>query len=375
MTGQMTYGMAIPIIMGQNIGTCVTAVISSIGVSRSAKRVSVVHISFNVLGTVFWLIAFYAVNAFVHFGFVNEAINPVGIAFVHSIFNLATTLLLLPFTKLLEKIANKVIPDTEETGEKFLDERLMATPAIALEELENSMMEMADKTEEGLGRALALVSKFDPAEYKFVMDNEDRVDWLQDNIGGYVTKLSTTQHLSEEGKKQANSLLQSVNEFERLADYANNIANSANEMNEKKLFFSEEAAAELAKLFGAITECYKKAIVAFRYKDPDLAKKIPPLSSLIEDICEYEKEAHADRVNAGVCTPEQGYIFNDILASCTRIGGHCSNIAVSIIRLSENKTGHVYMHDLKSRYREQFSSEYTEYYKKYMPNREADPAE
>lgn len=250
MTGQVTYGMAIPIIMGQNIGTCVTAVLSSFGVNRAAKRVSVVHILFNVIGTVFWLIIFYILHAIFRFSFIEDTIDPVGIAFSHTIFNIATTFLLFPFTKQLENMAKFFINVGEgEQARVFLDERLMATPGVALEELTHAMNSMAIKTRDGLDRAMLLLQEFNHRDYDFILENESNIDKMQDNIGSYVTKLSTLGHLSEKSKKKANAILQSVNEFERLADYAHYLADSAKEIYDKKLEFSTEYEVELKKTY------------------------------------------------------------------------------------------------------------------------------
>jgi phosphate:Na+ symporter len=368
MTGRLTYGMSIPIIMGQNIGTCVTAVISSFGVGRAAKRVSVVHILFNLIGTAFWLILFYLVNAVVHFGFVEQTIDPVGIALVHTLFNVATTLLLLPFTQVLEKIARTLVKDrAEDHPEVFLDERLMASPSIAIAELNKHMMDMAEKTEYGLNLAFDILRKFDDKKYHSVLENEDVIDRMEDNIGAYITKLSTTQHLSMDGKREANALLTNVNEFERLADYAHYLADSANELNEKELSFSEEATEEIKQLFDAVRECYTLMLKAFRENDIDLAKRISPLTELIEGICFMEKEAHADRMNRGVCSTTQGFVFNDILNDCSRIAGHSTNIAMAMIRLDASKRRNGFMHDLKSLYNERYSALYEEYKDRFMP--------
>lgn len=367
MTGQVTYGMAIPIIMGQNIGTCVTAVLSSFGVNRAAKRVSVVHILFNVIGTVFWLIISYILHAIFRFSFIEDTIDPVGIAFSHTIFNIATTFLLFPFTKQLENMAKFFINVGEgEQARVFLDERLMATPGVALEELTHAMNSMAIKTRDGLDRAMLLLQEFNHRDYDFILENESNIDKMQDNIGSYVTKLSTLGHLSEKSKKKANAILQSVNEFERLADYAHYLADSAKEIYDKKLEFSTEYEVELKKLIDAMSECYNMAINSYLKKDTEEAKKVIPLNSVMEDLVEYEKELHVDRMNSGICKMTQGFVFNDVLTSAARIAGHSANIAVSMIRVDSNKIGKGYMHDLKHRYNEKYSILYDKYYEKYI---------
>ncbi|MEE1113860.1 MAG: Na/Pi cotransporter family protein [Eubacterium sp.] len=368
MTGQITFGMAIPIVMGQNIGTCVTAIISAFGVGRAAKRVAVVHILFNMIGTAFWLVVFYGLNLMLHFSFLGKTIDPVGIALVHTLFNIAMTLLLLPFTQVLEKMARNIIKDdTAGTKEVFLDERLMATPSVAITELNKRMMEMAEKARNGLDLAFKLLKQYDAAEYKTVLDNEDVIDTMEDNIGSYVTRLSTTHHLSEAAKRDANALLTAVNEFERMADYAHYLADSAFELHEKKLTFSREATEEARLIFEAVTECYTRTIQAFMEDDVQQAKKIPPLTQLIENICRMEKDAHADRMNRGICSATQGFVFNDILNDCARIAGHCTNISMALIRLNESRTGEGFMHDLKSLYNEKFGELYDDYANRYMP--------
>lgn len=367
MTGHVTYGMAIPIIMGQNIGTCVTAIISSFGVNRAAKRVSVVHILFNVIGTVFWLLVFYLLHAIFNFAFISDYIDPIGIAFSHTIFNMATTILLFPFIKHLEIMAKILIKDAEGDKDKvFLDERLIITPGVALEELTHTMNSMARKTKAGLDRAMILLENYNKKDFDFIIENESSIDKMQDNIGSYVTKLSTLGHLSEKGKKRANAILQSVNEFERLADYAHYLADSAKEIHDKKLVFSKEAKGEIHKLIDAMSECYNMAIKSYLDKDVESIKHVIPLNSVMEDLVEYEKEIHVERMNSGICKMTEGFVFNDILTSAARIAGHSANIAVAMIRVDSNKIGKGYMHDLKHRYNEKYSALYNKFYEKYI---------
>ncbi len=368
MTGQITLGMAIPIVMGANIGTCMTAILSCFGVNRKAKRVAAIHVGIKVIGTIIWLIVFYSLNAFVHFGFLDWKANTFNIAIYHSIFNVVNTAILFWFQGLFVKMAYRIFPDSPEDQEMFLDERLMNTPAIAVAEVSNSMMKMVNKAEKGLDKATSmLINGFDDADFAFVQKNEKKIDGYEDHIGGYIMKLTTTQHLSEADKKTSSKILQGIGEFERIHDHASYMSKSCEEMMSKKISFSEQAQVEEKKLLTAVQEIYKMAVEAYRTGDVPTARKIEPLQNVISVMCETYKEAHVERLALGTCTAEQGFIFNDILYSCGRIADHSMNIAAIVLRVSDaNLDERKYMHDIKLRKTPENERLYEEYYAKYM---------
>ncbi len=369
LTGQITYGMAIPVIMGQNIGTCVTALISSIGVNRNAKRVAVVHISFNIIGTVVWLSVFYILHSILNFSFISNVISPVGIAAVHSIFNLLTTALLFPFTKQLEKLACMIVHDSKEDKLLFLDERLLATPTIALAEVDNSMMQMMNLAQDALDKSIALLDNFSESELEFVVANEEKIDSYEDHIGAYLLKLGNNQSLSEEDTRKSSKILHGINECERIADHALNLARAAEELHEKNIQFSEQAQKEEKNLMDAITKIYHMAFESFRKDDVNLARQVEPLQGVVDVLCATLKETHVERLQKGICSAVQGFIFNDILTNCERISDHSMNLAVSVLRVSAmNKDAHAYLHDLKERHSEEYERMYESYYQEFMGN-------
>ena len=368
MTGKLTYGMAIPLVMGANIGTCMTAILSSIGVNRDAKRVTVIHVTIKVLGTVIWLVVFYGVNAIFDFSFMDKTVNIVGVAAIHSVFNIATTVILLPFSKLLVKIAHLIVKETAEEQEFKLDERLMLTPAIAVGECRNMMVKMVGKAKEGLDKATGmLVNGFNTADFDFIKKNEARVDGYEDLLGSYIMKLTTTQHLSVEDKNRSSRILQAIGEVERIADHANYISDSAEEIETKHLDFSDEARDELRKIIPAVQDIYTMALDCYLSDDISKAENIGPLRIVISEMSDKFKANHVERLSGGVCTTEQGFVFNDILYSCVRIAEHSLNIAAIAYRFkSTNATDpDTYMHDFKQR-KDKDEKKYKEYVQKYM---------
>ncbi len=366
MNGGITYGMAVPIIMGQNIGTCVTALLSCIGVSRSAKKVSVVHISFNLIGTAIFLVLLYGINAFVGFAFLSYDIDEFGIALVHSIFNVATTLMLLPFTKLLEKIANTVIKDTEGHEKfSFVDERLIATPSIAIAECNNKAIEMAIIAHDTLLDAIMLSNNYDVKLRENILANEDLLDNYEDKLGTYLVKLSS-KALSTEDSHQVAKQLHTIDDFERIGDHAVNILKTADEMYEKKISFSQGAMRELGILKDAVTEILDITTQAFVEHDLDLAKKVEPLEQVIDVLISEIKSKHIVRLQAGNCTIELGFILSDTLNNYERVSDHCSNIAVALIETDHDEyETHGYLNDLKNSGNVQFENYYREYSQKY----------
>ncbi len=368
MTGQITLGMAIPIVMGANIGTCMTAVLSCFGVNRKAKRVAAIHVGIKVIGTIMWLVVFYSLNAVLHFGFLSNQANTFNIALYHTIFNVVNTLVLFWFQGLFVKLAYKIFPDSEEDQEMFLDERLMTTPAIAVAEVNNSMMKMVNKAEKGLDIATnMLISGYNDSDYEFVQKNEKKIDGYEDHIGAYIMKLTTTQHLSEADKKTSSKILQGIGEFERIHDHASYMSKSSEEMISKKITFSPQAQEEERKIIAAVQEIYKMAVEAYRTGDVATARKIEPLQNVVSVMCETYKEAHVERLAEGTCTAEQGFIFNDILYSCERIADHSMNIAAIVLRVSDvNLDSKKYMHDIKLRKTPENERLYEEYYARYV---------
>ncbi len=368
MTGSITLGMAIPIVMGANIGTCMTAVLSCFGVNRKAKRVAAIHVAIKVVGTILWLVVFYGANLFLHFGFMSWKANTFYIALYHTIFNIVNTAILFWFQKSFVRLAYKIFPDSAEDKELFLDERLMQTPGIALAEVENSMNKMVSKAKQGLDNSTGMLLKgFNQELFDSIQKNERKIDGYEDHIGAYLMKLTTTQHLSEEDKKKASKMLQGIGEFERLADHASYLSKSCAEMKDKHISFSPKAQVEEAKILSACQEIYNMAVTSFLTGDVQTARKIEPLQNVVSVMCETYKEAHVERLADGTCTAEQGFIFNDILYSCERIADHSMNIAAITLRVSDvNLDSRKYMHDIKLRKTPENERLYESYYQKYM---------
>ena len=367
MTGQLTYGMAIPLVMGANIGTCMTAILSSIGVNRDAKRVTVIHVTIKLLGTVIWLIVFYTVNALFDFGFMDNTVSIVGVAAIHSVFNIANTVLLFPFSRLLVKIAHLIVKETDEEQDFKLDERLMLTPTIAVGECSNMMTKMVEKAKEGLDKSMGmLTSGYNSADFDFIKKNEEKVDGYEDLLGSYLMKLTTTQHLSVEDKNRSSRILQAIGEVERVADHANYLSDSAEEIDTKHLEFSDAAREELNRIIPAVHDIYTMALDCYLSKDAKHAEDVGPLRIVISEMSDKFKANHVERLAAGVCTTEQGFVFNDILYSCVRIAEHSLNIAAIAFRYKSADATNLdtYMHDFKQR-KDKDEKKYQEYVKKY----------
>ncbi|MDO4877473.1 MAG: Na/Pi cotransporter family protein [Oscillospiraceae bacterium] len=367
MTGQLTYGMAIPLVMGANIGTCMTAVLSSIGVNRDAKRVTVIHVAIKLIGTVVWLIVFYSVDAIFNLSFMDSPVSIVGVAAIHSIFNIANTVLLLPFSNLLVKLAQVIVKESEDEQEFKLDERLMLTPSIAVGECRNMMIKMVTKAKEGLDKSMGmLVSGFNQADFDFIKKNEEKVDGLEDLLGSYVMKLTTTQHLSVEDKNRSSRILQAIGEVERVADHANYLSDSSEEIMTKHLEFSDAAKDELNKIIPAVRDIYTMALDCYLSDDAKDADNIGPLRIVISEMSDQFKANHVERLANGICTTEQGFVFNDILYSCVRIAEHSLNIAAIAYRFKSTgaPSPDTYMHDFKQR-KDKDEKKYKEYVAKY----------
>ncbi|MBE6769310.1 MAG: Na/Pi cotransporter family protein [Ruminococcaceae bacterium] len=367
MGGNITYGMAIPIIMGQNIGTCITAVISSFGVNKNAKRVSVVHIAFNIIGTVICLILFFGLNAIFNFAFVDSAINPMQIALCHSIFNVFVTIILLPASNLLVKIAEKVIPDkaSEEETYTLIDERLLNTPSFAISECINTTVEMAKTAKDSIRNALSLLENHDEKIIEKILADEDKLDFYEDKLGSYLVKLSSKE-LSDSDSRKISRLLHTIGDLERLGDHAVNLVKTAREIDEKQIEFSAEASRQLSIATNAIFEIVDITVEAFCKNDIKLAENIEPLEQVVDGLMYAIRSGHINRLQSGECTIELGFVLSDIINNFERISDHCSNIGVTIIEIAQNSYDtHEYLNAVKSTDNSDFKAKYNEYAVKY----------
>lgn len=351
LTGTITYGMAIPIIMGQNIGTCVTSLISSIGVNKNAKKVSVVHISFNLIGTVVFMIIYSVCRGLLEVSLLESPINSFGIAVVHSIFNIGTTVILVPFNKLLVLIADFVIPGNGEDEEStiILDERLLATPSIAISEANSAAAEMARIAKSEIIRALDIMVKYDEDKAEEIVHLENRLDSYEDAVGSYMVKLNGTQ-LSEADSLESNKILYAIGDFERLGDHGVNIMYSIRKAYEANLEFTDDAKEEIAVLVDAVKEIVYLATQAYIGNNIETAICVEPLEQVIDNIVFSMKSRHMVRLKEGKCSIDMGFILQDILLNCSRISDHCSNIAAAVIEIYERHSydTHKYLNSVKS---------------------------
>ena len=370
LTGSITYGMALPIIMGQNIGTCVTSLISSIGVSKNAKRVAVVHVSFNLIGTIIFTALYCVAHYMIELPILAEAITPVNIAIIHSIFNISTTIILLPFSKVLVKIAMTVVKDGPEAEEKqiaFLDERLLKTPSIALQELTEIAYQMADVTKKSICDAMELLFNYDEEKGNAVKDLETEVDIYEDKLGSYLIRMSAHE-LSDEDSAQVSKLLHAIGDLERISDHAVNIMEAGKEMKEKGLMISGQGIKEIKVATQAIYEILNITVDAFKNNDLALAYKVEPLEECVDDLIDGIKMSHINRLRDGHCTIEHGFVLSDILTNYERVSDHCSNIGVALIELSKGVLDtHAYA-DGQIKEDPEFKRLYEEYKAKYALN-------
>ncbi len=366
MTGGITYGMAIPIIMGQNIGTCVTSLISSIGVNKNAKRVACVHILFNIIGTVVLLTAFYITHAIVDFAFVSDEINPFQIAVVHTIFNIVTTVLLFPFTKQLEKMACFFVKDSKTVEEnELLDERLLATPSVAIARCRDITIDMAHVSINSFLETIDMLDHYDAAKAEEIEENESKTDMYEDKLGSYLVKLSRNS-LSVKDSHETSKLLHCIGDFERIGDHAYNMVLAAKEINDKGIVFSPDAQKGLANMSNALKEIVSLTLRAFEENNLELAKKVEPLEQVIDRMQTKLKNGHIIRLKQGECTIETGFVFNDILNNYERVADHCSNVAVCLIQIAEDQfETHGYLSNVKSHGDDEFDNQYRIYKEKY----------
>ena len=348
LTGSITYGIAIPVIMGQNIGTCVTALISSIGVNRNARRVAVIHVSFNIIGSAVCLLLFYGGDILFHFQFLNYTVGALGIAACHTIFNVFTTLMLLPFSRQLEKLARAVIRGENKAEEfAFLDPLLLHTPSVAISECVAMSNRMGEVARENVHLALRQLSDYSNARESEILANEDKLDIYEDRLGSYLVQIS--QHgVSMNDIRTVSRLLHAIGDFERIGDHALNLQESAQELHEKELHFSEPANEELQVLLAAMDEIMEKAFGSFQQDSTAMAVEVEPLEETIDRLIEEIRMQHIRRLQTGACTIQLGFVFNDLLTNLERVSDHCSNIAVSIIEEQGDQVDrHTYINELK----------------------------
>ena len=373
LTGGITYGMALPIIMGQNIGTCMTALMSSIGGNRNARRVSVIHVSFNLIGTAIGLLIFYGSGMFIHYAFMDRLISPAGIAVVHSIFNIATTVLLLPFAKQLEKLAFLVVREDETEKEEklaFLDERLLNTPSVAIAECGAKTVDMAQLAKDTILRSLSLLEGYNEKTAGEVIKNEDRLDLYEDRLGTILVHLSG-KALSDEDSRNVSKQLHTIGDFERIGDHAVNLLKTAQEIHEKDIQFSGAAETELRTLFRALAEILSVTTQAYAEDDLRLAARVEPLEQVIDGLVADIKSNHIARLQKGHCTIEMGFVLSDLLTNCERVSDHCSNIAVAQIETALNAyQAHEYLNALKNSGDAAFRSAFNDYRKQFAVGKE-----
>ena len=365
-TGKVTYSVALPLLLGQNIGSCVTALISSVGANKPAKRVAFVHLYFNVIGTVVFLSIFYLLNAFISMPFMEESLNAVGIAVIHTGFNVLATALFLPFTKQLEKLACLTVRDDsndEKLTPMLLDERLLKTPSVAIEQCRNVCIRMARLTQETLKMSMEVVTTYDAKKCAEVIDNENAIDIFEDKIGSYILKISS-KDLSENDSKIVSSMLHTIGDLERISDHAVNIVEAAEEMHSKKIKFSQQALRELPVIVNAVSEILDMSINAFVNNDVNLAKNVEPLEDVIDQLRSDLKTRHIERLRNGKCTIELGFILQDLLTNFERVSDHCSNIAVHTWQRVSHTAGFNPHEELESMHKgnsEEYSRLFNEY--------------
>lgn len=351
-TGAVSYGVAIPIILGQNIGTCVTALLSAIGAKKNAKRAAMVHLYFNIIGTTVFLIVFYGLNMVLHFEFLGQAADAAGIAVAHSAFNIFATAILLPFSSGLEKLACLTIRDEEETepqseAAQLLDVRFLEKPAFAMEQSRNAAKKMAEASKESLFTALSMLGDYREVDAERVVAEENNVDEYEDALGSYLVKLGQ-KDLNVHDSRDLSIILHCIGDFERISDHAVNIMESAKELHEKELRFSEKALEELKVISKAVIDIVSISYDVFENTNIESAKKVEPLEEIIDELNQELKARHVRRLREGKCTIEQGFILSDITTSLERIADHCSNIAVCILQVAEDSFDtHSYLNAVK----------------------------
>ena len=377
-TGGVTMASAIPIIMGQNIGTCVTSLISAAGANKNAKRAALVHFYFNLIGTIIFMVVFYTLNAFLHFEILNMTANAWLIALVHSCFNIAATILFMPFGDLLAKLACLTIRDKKETDEttaesdslekdfQVLDPRFLESPAFAVQQCKNVAVKMANSARDGLFLSMELLESYDEEKAGLVLHYEDIVDRYEDELGTYLVKLNG-KSLTKKDSQIVSMLLHVIGDFERISDHAVNIKEAAEEMRDKKLKFSDKAAAELKVYTTAIHEIVNMSMDAFATENVEAAENVEPLEEVMDYLKAELKDRHVRRLRKGKCTIELGFVLTDLITNYERVADHCSNIAVCLIQVVGNDgfDTHEYLDNIKSKDNEEFKIKVHWYKEKY----------
>lgn len=373
-TGVVSFSAAVPIIMGQNIGTCVTAMLSGIGASRNAKRAALIHLYFNIIGTILFLGVFYTVNVMHPFAFLNEVATPLGIAVIHSCFNVAATLVLLPFSNGLVKLACLTLPTHEDVKEmsdtdktlSLLDARFLEKPAYAVEQSRQVAAVMADKSRAAMDLAMELLQNFDEEKAAQVAQMETDVDRFEDELGTYLVKLSSKQ-LSNKDSETLNTILHCIGDFERISDHARNVKEAAQEMHDKKLDFSEKAQDELKIFERAVHDILDITMNSFINGDLNLARQVEPLEEVIDGLSLDVKQRHVRRLRKGKCTIELGFILSDVITNFERVSDHCSNIAVCLVQVNEDEFDtHAYLDELRQEDNMDFQGKVRAYREKYQ---------
>lgn len=366
-TGAVSYGAAIPIIMGQNIGTCVTAILSAIGASKNAKRAALIHLYFNIIGTIIFMAVFYTLNSFIDFAFMDNVANPAGIAVIHTTFNVTATAILFPFSRVLEKLACATIKDDrapvpdEDKDEMLqrLDNRFLSQPSVALSVSTDAVLRMAEYAEEAVDLAMSLFDKYDEDVAARIKKLEKKTDRYEDRIGTYILGI-TPQALSEKESRRTTILLRSITDLERIGDHAVNLKDSANEMYTKNQHFSNNGAEDMKVMLRAVTELLKITTSSLRDFDPDAAEKIEPLEEVVDDLSFELKSRHIIRLRNGICTVEMGFVLEDMTTNLERIADHCSNMGVT---LAQEQLNVERRHDTKREIKDSpaFKSDYKKY--------------
>jgi phosphate:Na+ symporter len=364
-TGQVSYGAAIPIIMGQNIGTCVTAMLSSVGANKNAKRAAMVHLSFNVIGTAVWLTVFWMIKLIFKPLFLDDSASLLGIAVAHSVFNALCTILMLPLAGFLEKLVIKLVPDAMSPEiPTELDERLLTTPAIAMERCHDVAVDMAKIAVASLKEAMHSLCEYSPELAASIREKEEKTDHYEDILATYLVKLSTKQ-ISDADREESAKLLKMIGDFERISDHAVNLLESAEEMDRKALTFTETAISELRVITSAVEEVLDLSLTAFMNHDKNAASLVEPLEEVIDQLKEQLRSRHILRLQQGKCTMDAGFVWSDLLTSLERTSDHCSNIAGCVMDMDHHDMN---LHELIRDFRnesEEFVDKYKSYVKKY----------
>ena len=369
-TGAVHYSVALPIIMGQNIGTCVTSIISSIGASKNARRAAMIHLYFNLIGTILFMVLFYAINSVIGFAFLGESANAAGIAVIHSLFNICATIVLFPFSNLLLRLTEITIPDGENKEDVqaevvSIDERFLGRPAFAMELCRGKVREMAELTRKSMGLALEVLLKYDEEKAQKVIRLESVADQYEDALGSYLVKLSS-KNISTTDSQSMSIILHSISDFERISDHAMEIVKSSAEINTKGLSFTKHARQEIETLCRAVNDICDLTVESFCKDDVISAVHVEPLEEVIDTLSKKVKENHIKRLQSGKCTIEMGFILEDILTGLERVSDHCSNIAVEMITIYDNDYNtHEYFKNFSLEERASFNEEYNELIKRY----------